>query len=110
MRITRKYDRYVFSEAINVRRHSPAAIVPAIALEICQGGMSAIIPDSLRVGEETELLVSTPFDRLLLPAIVRNKNQFRYGFEFTAITDEQRERIRQLCDSLIRYTGGIDQE
>jgi len=108
--IRRRHQRYIFSEPLNVGRLRPARVVPAIALEISEGGISAIAPDELRVGEETELLLNMPPGRLTLHAVVRNKNQFRYGFEFVGITEKQRALIRNLCDSSRPYTGGIDQE
>ena len=109
-RTSRKYQRYIFSEPINVTRLHPATVIPSIALEISEGGMSAIAPEEFRVGEETELLLNIPRGRLIVHAVVRNKNQFRYGFEFIDVTEEQRALIRNLCDSSPPYNGGIDQE
>lgn len=68
--------------------------------------MSAIAADEFRVGEETELLLNIPPERLVLHAVVRNKNQFRYGFGLAGITEEQRAHIRRLCDSSLPYAGG----
>jgi hypothetical protein len=44
--------------------------------------MSAILPAELREGEEVELQLRLPGGTETIPAVVRHRNVFRYGFEF----------------------------
>ena len=44
--------------------------------------------------------------RLLIEAVVRNKNLFRYGFEFLELDRETYQQIQRACESLPRYEGG----
>lgn len=108
--VQRKHQRYVFSESLIVTRTlSPNDTfrAPAICTEISEGGMSAIVTEPLKVGDEVELSFElTPGSRIYLKAVVRNHFQFRHGFEFVGLSEEKREQIRAACASLQPYEGG----
>lgn len=104
------YKRYIFSESLTViRRLSPndTRRDPGICMEISEGGMSAIITEPLKPGDEVELSFEiAPGYRIQVTAVVRNHYQFRQGFEFVGLTDEKRAKIRSACQSLRPYEGG----
>ena len=108
--VQRKHQRYIFSESLVViRRLSPTDIcrLPAICMEISEGGMSAIVTEPLKDGDEVTLSFDVmPETQINVRAIVRNHNEFRYGFEFVGLSEEQRGKIRAACASLNPYEGG----
>ena len=107
--VQRKHQRYVFSESLVVIRKLPNDMVraPAISTEISEGGMSAIVTEPLKIGDEVELSFElTRGVRTHIKAVVRNQFHFRHGFEFVGLTPEQQEEIRRVCASLTPYEGG----
>lgn len=108
--VQRRYQRYVFSDSLDVIRSlapNDSRRCPGICMEISEGGMSAIVTDPLNVGDEVQLSFSgAPGKRIVIKAVVRNHYHFRHGFEFVGVTDETREQIRTLCASLRPYEGG----
>lgn len=69
--------------------------------------MSAIVTEPLKAEEEVELSFSiTSGDRIQVKAVVRNQCQFRQGFEFVGLSDENRDKIQAACTSLKPYEGG----
>lgn len=80
-------------------------MIPGIALEISESGISLILPEQLSSGETVELLIQLPGGQLRATAVVRNKTMFRYGFEFEFLTTAQQQLIKSACASLPIYTG-----
>jgi hypothetical protein len=78
-------------------------MIPGIALEISLSGISVILPDELILGEEVEVQVMLPAGQLRLTAVVRNRNMFRYGFEFQSPTAAEMQLIRETCAALPLY-------
>lgn len=107
--VQRKHQRYVFSESLIVIRGTADNLerIPAICMEISEGGMSAIVTEPLAVGEEVGLSFDVaPGKKVQVKAVVRNHFHFRYGFEFVGLGEEDRERIGTACMSLQPYEGG----
>ena len=107
--VQRKHQRYVFSESlVIIRSFSPTDMrrSPGICTEISKGGLSAIVTEPLKVEEEVELSFSISGDRIQVKAVVRNQFQFRQGFEFVGLSDENRDKIQAACTSLKPYEGG----
>lgn len=77
-------------------------------MEIAEGGFSAMVSRELEIGET--ITAQFPLGNLKhnfsVDAIVRNKNLFRYGFEFVGLCDEMRQMVAQVCESLPLYEGG----
>ena len=76
-------------------------------MEISEGGFSAMLTEELKVGEEVEVSFNlSGTGRVKADAIVKDKNLFRYGFEFVDLNEEVRSQVRETCASLLLYTGG----
>jgi hypothetical protein len=57
-------------------------LVPGRTLDLSEAGMSAVLPVALLIGEIVRLEIKFPLEPVRVTAIVRNRNAFRYGFEF----------------------------
>jgi len=70
--------------------------------DIAEGGMAAYISMEMSVGSRLKLEVQLPYSQqpLKIGATVRNRYGFRYGLEFTAMSDKDREIIRRACHAL----------
>ena len=102
----RRHQRYSFDVPISIVRPSGLPI-PAIGTEISRGGMSAICPEELRIGEELNLIVPLrEAGQVRLQALVRDKNDLRYGFEFVGIDDAHRRHVENACRFLSVYSSG----
>jgi c-di-GMP-binding flagellar brake protein YcgR len=109
----RQHKRYRISAPITLYRdssHSGLGL-PGISLEISAGGISAVFTDQLAVGDKVGLVVEVPVgrglkQRLEISGVVRNRIQFRYGFEFYNLCDADRDIIKAACTGLPLYVGG----
>src|ERR1051326_5896228 len=63
------------------------------ACDLSEGGISAVLPVRIPIGEISELQFSLPGIKEPFRArvVVRSADGFRYGFEFLALTSAQRE-------------------
>ena len=65
--------------------------------DVSQGGMAAYIPSELPVGTSVDLELSLPYlsgeQPIRIIASVRNRNGFRYGLEYVALSDSDKERL-----------------
>ena len=64
--------------------------------------MSAYIPCELAIGQHVRLQLRVPFksDDLELGAVVRNRDGFRYGFEFRDVRFAQQATLVEVCETL----------
>jgi c-di-GMP-binding flagellar brake protein YcgR len=72
------------------------------SLNINEGGMAGIFVDGWEVGTTVALHFSVPIATapVKVKGIVRNRTGYRYGFEFAALTAEERETITRTCRTL----------
>ena len=78
---SRRHKRSEFE--VDVQIHSlRTGRIPGRAVDISESGIAAIVAAELLIGEVVELSAQLRFGPLNIRAIVRNKNFFRYGFEF----------------------------
>lgn len=101
---TRRYPRY----ALDVRLK--ARMLQNGTYESCWGrstelgfdGIGATLTGELQIGEIVSLEIPLPLSThaLKVRAIVRFRRGLRYGFEFLAVTANQREMIQRVCDFL----------
>ena len=70
--------------------------------DIAEGGMAAYISMEMSIGSRIKLEVQLPYSRqpLKIGATVRNRHGFRYGLEFTTVSDQDREILRRACHAL----------
>jgi len=88
--------RYVFEARvrITVQRDSQAMVVDGWARDMSEGGMSAFVAHSLSLGEELTLEIPVGTARWLrIPAKVAGCRGTQYGFQFTALSPDQRTQI-----------------
>jgi len=57
--------------------------LPGRTQDISESGMAAILPVELHEGAEVELQIKLPAGTQAVNAIVRHRNVYRHGFEFT---------------------------
>jgi hypothetical protein len=68
-------------------------------VDISESGLAAMLPIEAPVGEVVELNFQLPCGPVTVQAIVRQKNAFRYGFEFVD-SDSVHESLRRTCRDL----------
>ena len=70
--------------------------------DIAEGGMAAYISMEMSIGSRIKLEVQLPYSQqpLKIVATVRNRHGFRYGMEFTTVSDQDREIIKRACHAL----------
>lgn len=70
--------------------------------DVGEGGLGAVIPGNISIGEVVELELQLPSNNesLTFQAEVRYRQGFQYGFRFLHPTEEQRELIRRATRDL----------
>jgi len=105
--VQRQHTRYLLPGPIMLYRDQGGPGVPGVSMEVSTAGLSAVFTEGLCIGERVSLLFDlTPKRRLEVTALVRNKSQYRYGFEFTQLSGDEQEAIEAACASLPVYVGG----
>jgi c-di-GMP-binding flagellar brake protein YcgR len=64
-----------------------------MTLDISEGGMAAIVPDTLSVGEIVEIDLTLPVGLINTLATVRYNSANRSGFEFVGLSSQERQQI-----------------
>jgi PilZ domain len=91
-----------FKLYVGVKIHSPSlGSVSGKTLEISERGLSATLSVDLPVGEVVQLAPQFNIGPVNVPATVRNRNGFRYGFQFVEPNPAQ-HLIRENCCLLER--------
>lgn len=92
---TRRHRRALFSVPLTL--HHPMAggvrTSHGISLDICEGGIGALVRASLRVGDTVSIDLRLPEHVLSAVAIVRHTSDVSSGFEFVGLTREERLQI-----------------
>jgi hypothetical protein len=67
--------------------------------QVSETAIGLFIPANLRIRDQAEIEFSLPDkpETIKAKAVVKNRAGFRYIFEFTDLSDKQRERIRRAC-------------
>lgn len=95
----RRHKRFRLSVPISVSGKD-ASIIPAMTLEISEGGLSAVLISELQVGDTVKIY---PIAGETLTAQVRHRIGRVYGFEFLEVSDQQVSRLRETCSRLPLY-------
>jgi hypothetical protein len=82
--------------AINSRT---SGLLNGTTVDISESGIAAILPIEVPLGENVELNFTLPGSPVTISAMVRQRNAFRYGFEFV-YSDSMHEFIRRTCRDL----------
>jgi hypothetical protein len=89
--------RHVFETTIRIllQRDSARHSLPGWARNLSESGLGAFVAESLIVGESVTLEIPLPdCDKQVIPAKVVRALGTEYGFQFTALSAEQRRQIR----------------
>jgi len=101
---TRRFNRYRFDVRmqVSVFRDGATTQLWGRTNEIAEDGVGATVTGELKSGEVVSLEFPIPIAPLMmkLRAVVRYSEGLRCGFEFLVVTAQQRETMRQLCESL----------
>jgi hypothetical protein len=95
----RRHTRYRLAVPISVHV-ADGAVIPAITLEISNGGLSAVLAAPLKLGDIVQLENFAP--GTVLAHVCRQLGKV-YGFEFLHLTDDQANKIREDCRRLPFY-------
>jgi len=92
----RRHPRYGLDAAIAVNSRT-SGVVCGRTVDISRSGVSALLKIEVPLGEVVKLEIALPTGRADVFAVTRNRNAFRYGFEFMDTGDKL---IARLCDDL----------
>jgi hypothetical protein len=100
----RRFERYRFDVRMEVTvfRDGEVTHLWGRTNEIAADGVGATVTGELKSGEVVSVEFPIPIAPFImkLRAIVRYSDGLRCGFEFLVVTAQQRETMRQLCESL----------
>lgn len=85
-----------------VRSGGKTITVHGRGTDISIGGMAAYLACDLVVGEEIKLELALPYSTtpISVTGAVRNRDGFKYGIEFTLISEDQQGMIERTCSAL----------
>ena len=100
----RRWPRYHIDVPVKamVRCEGTPKMVHGMANNLSLGGMAALLPVELAIGEWLEVLVTLPFcsQPVKVRTVVRNRRNYVYGLEFVNITASPQAGIERACYSL----------
>ena len=94
----RRYPRYKLEVDIRVYPRN-SDVVRGHTVDISQSGISAVLRDEVPIGEVVRLEFTLDFGNVDVPAIIRQRNAFRYGFQFVEAASMQ-DVIAKTCRHL----------
>jgi PilZ domain len=95
---SRRHPRYELDVAINIYVRS-RQVIRGHTVDISESGVSAMLIDEIPLGEVVRLECTLPFGEIEVLAVARQRNAFRYGFEFLKGAAAQ-EVIKPTCRKL----------
>lgn len=94
----RRQPRFKFEVDVRIESKSCGAL-KGYTVDISESGISAMLRIEVPVGEMVELQFTVPSGPLRMYAMVRQRNAFRYGFQFVE-SPGAHEIIRATCCNL----------
>jgi hypothetical protein len=94
----RRHPRHKLEVDIRVYPRN-AAVVRGHSVDISESGISAMLRQEVPVGEVVRLEFNVPSGEVEVHAFVRQRNAFRYGFQFMESSAAQ-DLIRRTCRQL----------
>jgi PilZ domain len=89
-----------FKLGVDIRIDSKTCgVLKGYTVDISESGISAMLRLEVPVGELVELQFTLPFGSVVVYAVVRQRNAFRYGFQFVP-SPAMQEIVRTTCRSL----------
>jgi hypothetical protein len=77
----RRFPRVLMDVDVNIYSQKNG-LAPGRTVDISEGGISAVVPVELFIGETVKMEIRFPLESATVTAVVRSRNVFRYGFEF----------------------------
>jgi PilZ domain len=94
----RRQPRFKIEVDISIKPRT-CGMLKGRTVDISESGIAAMLPIEAPLGENVELNFTLPSGPLTIHAIVRQRNAFRYGFEFVD-SESVHEVIRRTCRDL----------
>jgi PilZ domain len=94
----RRQPRFKLDADIRIKSKTCGVLVGR-TVDISESGISALLKLEVPVGEFVELQFTLPFGPVTVYAVVRQRNAFRYGFQFVE-SNPVHEIIQTTCRSL----------
>lgn len=94
----RRHPRFKLEVAITIHSRT-CGLLKGHTMDISESGISAMLRMEAPVGEVVELDFTLPLGSVTIHAVARQRNAFRYGFEFLG-SDAANEIIRLTCRDL----------
>ena len=99
---SRRWTRYTIDVRLKVSFPADVNQSPAFgrANSLSRGGIGAYIPCSIPVGTAVRLELTFPYSstEAKLEAVIRTCEGFRYGLEFTRVSDAMQDMIVKNCN------------
>jgi hypothetical protein len=91
----RRYRRALLSVPVKLHHLTSGGVRVScgISLDICEGGIGALVQGTLQVGETVSIDLALAGKAICTVAIVRHTSSVSSGFEFVGLTLEERSRI-----------------
>ncbi|MGA9390626.1 MAG: PilZ domain-containing protein [Candidatus Sulfotelmatobacter sp.] len=94
----RRKQRFKFRADIKIDSRT-CGVINGYTVDISESGVSALLKIEVPIGELLELQFMLPFGPVRVYATVRQRNAFRYGFQFVE-SHSMHEVIQATCRSL----------
>jgi len=96
--VTRHEPRFKLEVDISIRTRS-CGVLAGYTVDISESGISAMLKIEVPLSEIVELGFILPIGRVNISAMVRQRDAFRYGFQFIG-SDAAHDVIRSTCRQL----------
>lgn len=102
----RRWKRYRVDIRLKITywKDSAKKIVFGQSSDVSEGGMAAYVPVEMQPGNNIDIEAILPYTAtkkpVIIKAIIRNRNGFRYGLEYVLITETVRETLPRLLKAL----------
>ncbi len=97
---TRRWPRYRIDVPVRVVVQKPdkTLIVNGRGMELNQGGLCIFVGLELRVGQRVDIEFTPPYNGQPLRArgTIRDRDGYKYGLEFLANSQEDKEQVQQI--------------
>ena len=95
----RRHARVPFEVEVRILPPRNAAVVRGHTVDISESGISAMLRVEVSLGEVVRLEFAVPSGEVVVHALVRQRNAFRYGFQFVESEGAQQKIVRT-CNRL----------
>jgi len=99
----RRHPRYKLEIDVRIYPRN-SAVVRGHSVDISESGLSAMLRMEVPVGEVVRLEFAVPTGEVEIHALVRQRNAFRYGFQFLEAIS-QLEIVARACRQLALSAG-----